>query len=191
MYAKLTRLVTVTLLLAAPVLTPDHVSADDGYKNFKSLNFQNRVLRHRNMLIYLEQAHDNPSLNDAAFKMVKGLAGSCNSFESQNFPQFYIRHQNLRLKLNKFVDEDLFRKDATFCVRQGLANPEYSSFESFNYPGSFMRHQDFEFYIQPNDGSDLFKKDATFIIQNAAHLIDSGSLILPEISQRVARMRAR
>jgi hypothetical protein len=171
MHAKLTKLVIVGLL-AGSMLTSNRAIADDGYKNFKSLNFQDRFIRHRNFLIYLEPANSALALNDSAFKVVRGLAGSCNSFESKNFPRFYIRHQDFRLKLNKFENKDLFRRDATFCIRKGLANPEFSSFESLNYPGRFMRHQNFEFHIHPNDGSDLFKKDATFIIQNAAQLID-------------------
>jgi hypothetical protein len=121
MDAKLTKLVIMSLLFAGPLLTPNHVNAADVYKNFQSLNFQDRFIRHRDFLIYLEPVRSGPALNDAAFNVVPGLAGSCNSFESRNFPNFYIRHQNLRLKLNKFENEALFRKDATFCIRQGLA----------------------------------------------------------------------
>jgi hypothetical protein len=172
MYAKLTKLAIMSLLLAGPLLTPNYANADGGYKNFKSLNFPDRRIRHRNFLIYLEPADSRLASNDSAFRVVSGLAGSCNSFESRNFPGFYIRHQDFRLKLNKFVNEGLFRKDATFCIRKGLANPKFSSFESLNYPGRFMRHRSFEFHIDPNDGSDLFKKDATFIIEGAGQPID-------------------
>jgi hypothetical protein len=171
-YAKLTKLAIVSLLLAGPLLTPNRANADDGYKNFKSLSFQDRLIRHRNFLIYLEPANNRLSTEESAFKMVSGLAGSCNSFESRNVPGFYIRHQDLRLKLSKFVNEGPFRKDATFCIRKGLANPKFSSFESFNYPGRFMRHKNFALYIQPNDGSDFFKKDATFIIEGAGLALD-------------------
>lgn len=146
-------------LLVEPLLVPNQARADE---NFRSANFPDRFIRHRNLLMYIEPITDALSSDDSAFDVVFGLAGKCHSFQSRNFRGFYIRHQNLRLKLNKYENTDLFRKDATFCIREGLANSEGSSFESFNYRGSFIRHQDLELRIQPNDGSVLFKRDATF-----------------------------
>jgi hypothetical protein len=36
------------------------------------------------------------------------------SFESVNFPQFFIRHFDFQLFLNQFEDSGQFRSDATF-----------------------------------------------------------------------------
>ena len=67
------------------------------------------------------------------------------------------------LKISKITDEKLFKEDATFCVRRGLAEGNALSFESFNFPKYYIRHRDFELWVGQDDGSDLFKKDATFI----------------------------
>ena len=178
MHPKLAKPMILSLLLIAPLLVPHCARADE--KSFQSLNFPERFIRHRNLLMYIEPATDAVSTNDAAFKIVPGLAGSCHSFESRNFPGLFMRHQNLRLKLDKFENQELFRKDATFCIRPGLADSRGISFESFNYPGSFMRHRDFELYIQPNDGSELFKKDATFYQKSAGIPYGDDNVGVPE-----------
>jgi hypothetical protein len=131
-------------------------------------------MRHKNSLMYIEATTTALAINDSAFKVRSpGLAGSCHSFESRNFPGFFIRHQNSRLKLGKFEDRELFRKDATFCIRPGLADPQRgSSFESFNFPGRFIRQKNFELYIQRDDGTALFKKDGTYYQRRAGTPID-------------------
>ncbi|MFB9269623.1 AbfB domain-containing protein [Bradyrhizobium erythrophlei] len=174
---KLVKPTFLSLLLVASLLIPQYAWAAE--KSFKSLNFPDRFIRHRNFLMFVEPATNALSINDSAFRVVSGLAGSCHSFESRNFPGFFIRHQNFRLKLNKFEDQDLFRNDATFCIRPGLANASARSFESINFPGHFMRHQDFELRIQPNDGSELFKKDATFFEENAGVPFGDDNVAIP------------
>ena len=57
----------------------------------------------------------------------------------------------------------LYRKDACFIPRHGLANSIYVSFESVNYPGYYLRHQNYLLRISRNDGSTLTKNDATWI----------------------------
>jgi len=75
----------------------------------------------------------------------------------------YLRHQNFRIKLHKYSDEQLFEEDVTFRKVPGLADKSWSSFESYNYPGHYIRHRDYHLYIE--EGSDdLFKKDVTFKI---------------------------
>ena len=54
------------------------------------------------------------------------------------------------------------RRDSSFTVRKGLADPSCVSFESINFPGRFLRHRNFTIYLDANDGSALFAKDATF-----------------------------
>jgi hypothetical protein len=57
----------------------------------------------------------------------------------------------------------LFKDDATFCQRPGLANPALVSFESYNYPGYYLRHQDTHLYIDNGQRNGAgFKSDATF-----------------------------
>jgi Alpha-L-arabinofuranosidase B (ABFB) domain len=145
------------------LLLPSNISYSQDHHSYKSWNFPDRYIRHRDSLAYVEKIIDIPASKDADFVEVPGLAGRCQSFESRNFPGFYLRHQNFRLKLSKITDEKLFKEDATFCVRRGLAEGNALSFESFNFPKYYIRHRDFELWVGQEDGSDLFKKDATFI----------------------------
>ncbi|QLE54941.1 AbfB domain-containing protein [Nostoc sp. TCL26-01] len=92
--------------------------------------------------------------------LAQGIRGNY-SFSSYNFPDRYIRHRNY-LGYIEPVNDELGRKDATFRLRNGLANSKCTSFESINFPGHFLRHQDFRLKLARNDGSRLFQQDATF-----------------------------
>jgi hypothetical protein len=150
---------------------------------FTSWNFPNRYIRHRNLLCYIEiiGAGDKIGAKDATFRRVPGLAGKGSSFESVNFPGHFLRHQFLRLKLSKFVDDKLFREDATFYFVKGLANPEGRSFASFNLPKHYIRHRDFELILSPFEDSSLFRKDATFrqVEPPNPQIIDHGTELHP------------
>jgi hypothetical protein len=54
------------------------------------------------------------------------------------------------------------RADASFRVRQGLADPSCVTFEASNYPGYYLRHRNFEILLNRDDNSQLFAADATF-----------------------------
>lgn len=130
----------------------------------QSINYPDRYIRHANFLGELTRIPDQRSAQDASFKIVRGLADSrLISFESTNFPGYFLRHQGFRIKLHKPDGSDLFRKDATFKIVQGLANNQWVSFESLNYPGRFIRHKSFHLYLEGGN-TDLFRKDVTFKI---------------------------
>lgn len=126
-------------------------------------------VRHRNFLGEVSNPPDGMrdgtrSFDDFVFRMGPGLAGrNTVSFESKNFPGYYLRHQNFRIKLHRMDGSELFRKDASFLVVPGLGNPSWNSLESYNFPGYFLRHQNFHLYIA-RGSTDLFRKDATFRI---------------------------
>ncbi|HUQ99042.1 MAG TPA: AbfB domain-containing protein [Gemmatimonadaceae bacterium] len=144
--------------------------------SFKSVNFGDRYIRHRNSLGFLEPVPYTDFLGqkDATFNIVPGLAGKCSSFESYNFPGQFLRHQSTRLKLSPRSNDQLFREDATFCLVQGLAGSG-SSFESVNYPGQYIRHRNFELWLARFDGTDQFRKDATF--ERVPALVTTGSVV--------------
>lgn len=85
------------------------------------------------------------------------------SLQAQNFPDRYLRHQN-SLARTDVVDAGsaaLLKADATFTVRQGLADASCYSFEAVNVPGQYLRHADSRISI--GAGSDaLFRADATW-----------------------------
>lgn len=179
MRPHLTNLAMFAALLVTSLLLPPNARA--GEINLEAFNFHDRHIRHRNLLMYVEPFSDALSIDDSAFKVIEpGLAGTCHSFESRNLPGFFIRHQNTRLKLAKFENQELFKNDATFCLRPGLSDQvNGTSLESLNYPGKFVRHQDFELHIQPFENDELFKKDATFYQRKAAVSFGNDNVGIP------------
>jgi hypothetical protein len=161
-------LATVLVFGCAAFLSPltSRPSAAQEETSFRSWNFPDRYIRHRNLLAYIDPiaAEDKLGRKDSTFRIVPGLAGKCRSFESVNYPGYFLRHQDFRLKLAKQTDDQLFKDDATFCVVWGLASEDGRSFESVNFPKHYIRHSNFELWLAKFENTTLFRKDATFII---------------------------
>jgi hypothetical protein len=61
----------------------------------------------------------------ATFKKIEGLAElSAVSFESIDWPDHFVRHQNLALRISKKEDTDLYRNDSTFFMHTPLTEHE-------------------------------------------------------------------
>lgn len=156
------RLLTAMVALMSPTVSPLGNAQAPKEVSLESYNFPGRYIRHKGSLGYVEKLTDNLARKDATFRIVPGLAGKCRSFESVNYPNHFLRHQNFRLKLAARSNDRLFLEDATFCFVSGLADPLWYSFESVNLPGHYIRHKNFELWIGRSDGTNLFKQDATF-----------------------------
>ena len=111
-----------------------------------------------------EDAND---LYSGMWHIVPGLADSSwVSFESVEYPGYYLRHYSYRLQLNAYEDSNTFRQDATFYMTDGLADSSAVSFYSYNFPARYLRHSDGLLRIDVVDsGSDAaLKEDATFYV---------------------------
>jgi RNA polymerase sigma factor (sigma-70 family) len=108
----------------------------------------------------IDASADAPARERATFEVVRGLADSnCVSFRVRDGG--YLRHSSWRLRLSQDEGTELFRGDATFCVRAG-AVPGSVLLESSNYPGAFLRHRGTELWVDWSDGSPRFRADASF-----------------------------
>jgi RNA polymerase sigma factor (sigma-70 family) len=58
------------------------------------------------------------------------------------------------------------RRQATFTVLAGLADPDCFTFRSAN--GQYLRHASWRFILDPDQGTPLFRGDATFCIREGA-----------------------
>jgi hypothetical protein len=145
--------------------------------SFRSFNFPDRFIRHKNFLGELEPVSSDLDRLDATFIFHPGLAftgggGGTASWESRNFPGHWLRHQNFRLVLNKrppagSPELDLFDKDATFFIVPGLADGSGQSFRSVNFNTRLLRHRDFHLFLdEVNPSVDIDRKDATFKTQD-------------------------
>jgi RNA polymerase sigma factor (sigma-70 family) len=134
-----------------------------GLASLESVNAGGLMVTIADDLGLLERVDANsaaPARERATFEVVRGLAdASCISFRARDGR--YLRHSSWRLRLSQDEGTQLFRGDATFCVRVGPV-PDAVSFESSNYPGWFLRHRGTELWVDPSDGSPGFRADASF-----------------------------
>jgi DNA-binding beta-propeller fold protein YncE len=139
------------------------------WRSFCSYNYSDRYIRHSFFSGELTQITSDLDKEDATFRIVPGLADStitdmyqCVSFESWNFPGFFLVEEEGRLVLcqRALCNED-FEGRATFRQIAGLADGSAASFESFAKPGHFICHSSFHIYVQEGTGTQ-FEQDATF-----------------------------
>jgi hypothetical protein len=97
--------------------------ASDKCISIESVNYPGYYLRHENFRIklikYSPESLNNDSAKlfreDASFRIVPGLMGDGISFESYNYPNYYIRHKNYHLYVQSGED-NLFKSDSTFIT---------------------------------------------------------------------------
>ena len=156
----------------------DEANTDGGGGNpnaitvWKSANINQHMISFRDFRGRIE--NENDIGNSSQWKMVPGLAGQGVSFQSIEYPNRYLRHRNYRVWLDVEENNQLFKEDATFFIREGLSDANMVSFEAYNFPSRFMRHRGFWMYVEEIQ-SDLDKRDATFYKNDAA--IKSGNTI--------------
>ncbi|MDZ8261433.1 AbfB domain-containing protein [Nostoc sp. ChiQUE01b] len=133
--------------------------------SIRTFNLFSYYIRHRNSLGEISQISSSLDRADASFRVRSGLASSnCVSFESSNFPGYYLRHQYFQIRLDRNNNTALFKADATFCIKPGLASLTNVSFRSYNVPTYYIRHRNFKLYIDPYTTDSLFLNDATFTL---------------------------
>lgn len=120
-------------------------------------------VRHRNFLAYVTPIAGDLDGHDASFRYIPGLMGQCVSFESLNYPGYFLRHENFRLKLAPIEDSEQFRADATFCSRTGLADGNEASYFAINYPTYYIRNEGGELWLREYQENEAFVSDATFV----------------------------
>ncbi|MER5223924.1 glycoside hydrolase family 43 protein [Streptomyces flaveus] len=126
-------------------------------KRLQSFNFQDRYVRHASFDVRIDQNITNA---DAQFR--SGLAGSGTvSFESANFPGYFLRHDGSDFQLVYNDGTTQFAEDATFRQVAGLADSAWSSFQSYNHPDRYIRHYAFQLKLETITTA-TGRSDATF-----------------------------
>ena len=110
-------------------------------------------VRHQNGLGFIQHvdpASDDLLKHDATWQIVPGLAGGCYSLQSLNYPGYYLRHQNFRVRISPDDGSALTRADATWCPRSG---PGGVRLASWSFPGSYLRHYQGELWLATPGGT--------------------------------------
>ncbi|UII19972.1 AbfB domain-containing protein [Fulvivirga ligni] len=129
------------------------------YLSWEAHNQPGKIIRHAGNRGRID-SNVSPAA-DGNWKMVPGLAGAGVSFESTNFPGRFLRHRGGEIWLDNNDGSQLFKEDATFFARAGLADGNKYSFESYNFPGRFIRHRNSQLFNE-SITNDLGRSDATF-----------------------------
>ncbi|WP_327342240.1 glycoside hydrolase family 43 protein [Streptomyces europaeiscabiei] len=132
-------------------------------KRLQSFNYQDRYVRHSNFDVRIDQ---NVTNDDAKFRQRPGLAGTGTvSFESVNFPGYYLRHDGADFQLVYNDGTPQFAADATFRQVAGLADSSWSSFQSYNHPDRYIRHYAYQLKLETITNA-TGRSDATFRLTN-------------------------
>lgn len=97
--------------------------------SFQSSTAGSQYLRHQNFQIF-QQTNDGGDIfrRGATFTQRAALAGSCGcntgtcaSYESVDWPGYYVRHRNYAFYIDRSDNSDVFKQDASFCAAPPLA----------------------------------------------------------------------
>lgn len=156
----------LAVVIAIPIsITTSTQSAQAQRISVETYNRPNEFIRHRNSLGFITPVRTLLDANDATFYRWQGLNGrsDCVSFESVNHRGRYLRHSGFRIRLDPFVNSQLFKNDATFCPRPSLIrDSRFVSFESSNFPNRYIRHRNGELHIDLRSIGSLYERDASF-----------------------------
>ncbi|GGL17601.1 AbfB domain-containing protein [Deinococcus radiotolerans] len=100
---------------------------------------------------------------DATWVLRTGLADSnCYSFESVNYPGYFLRHTNFKLYLWKNDATQAFNNDATFCLTPPLIGNVGVGLVPVNYLNYNVRHYSSNLLLNTEQNNYTFRVDATF-----------------------------
>lgn len=131
---------------------------------FEAYSRENAFLRHGGFVAHVDRNVNPPA--DAQFVIVPGLADpEAVSFESVNFPGFYLRHRNNIIQLTPDDGTDDFAAQATWWIRPGLADDSWISFEAYNLPGMYIGQRVGRVALvdMTDEPTDKMLEDATFL----------------------------
>lgn len=101
---------------------------------------------------------------DSQWRIVPGLSNSASgfvSFESLNYPGYFLRHTNYDFVLAANDGTAQFRADATFQRVSGLSDASAVSFRSVYFPDRYLRHYNHLLRLDPISTA-TGRADATF-----------------------------
>jgi hypothetical protein len=158
----------LVVTLAGVVVTPAPAYAaalPTGASSLESVNYPGRYIRHLNALGQVEAVTAGSAAQtklDATFTVVNGLASpACYSFQTRS--GLFLRHRDLRLRVDANAGDATFRGDATFCAVDGSVSGSVA-LSSYNSPSRRIRHRDFALWLDVAENTTAFRADSSFRI---------------------------
>ena len=130
------------------------------FNRLQSYSHQDRYVRHANFDVRIDTGVSTSA--DSQFRLVPGLpSSSAVSFESVNYPGYFLRHADFDFVLAPREATSLFNADTTFKRVAGLADSSWNSFTSYNHPTRHIRHYGYALRLDPVSTTQE-RADATF-----------------------------
>jgi hypothetical protein len=96
---------------------------------------------------------------------IQGKPSEIVSFRSISVPNYYLAHGNNELLLQRYIDADAFRQNASFRIQKGLFRPSAVSFEAVSVPDHYLAMDADGFVrLQKRKATAEFSRAATFTI---------------------------
>ncbi|MEV0646381.1 sigma-70 family RNA polymerase sigma factor [Phytomonospora sp. NPDC050363] len=135
-----------------------------GSWSLESVAADGEYLTYNGDLAALALPGDEQNRQRATVTIVEGLADAdCVTFRASDGR--YLRHYELRLRLDADEGTDLFREDATFCPVAGATEGSVT-LRAHNYPGSVLRYRDGGVHLDGSDGSETFGRESSFVVRD-------------------------
>ena len=134
---------------------------------FESTNLAGHRIRHRGYAAYLDPVDARSgglARADSSFVVRDGLAGGGKSFESLNYPGFFLRAEGGRVYLRENDGSGSFASDATFETQAGL-NGTGTSLRLWRDRNLLLRHDGGVLRADPLADSQTFKNSASFTVR--------------------------
>jgi len=134
-------LVFTTICSAQSFVVGDHIM-------FKAYDWENAFLRHYggNAMVSVIDSENCKTLAfwDAVYIVEEGLSNlgeGYYSFRSANIPNHYLRHIKGDIIISPKENTDLFRKDATWKLNEGIVDSSVVSFTTSQWNTIYKRHK--------------------------------------------------
>ena len=140
-------------------------------------NYLNHKVRHQGYRAKIHSSDGSKLFKtDSTWQIVQGLHNIHNNNNnngkiisirsSDKYSNFYLRHRNFELWIDKEDDSLLFKKDSSFYQIEALNGKKgFVSFQSVNYPEYYIRHCHYLLRIDKSNNTQLFKDDASWKIE--------------------------
>ena len=129
---------------------------------YGSMSALGRYIKVNNSVAELAVLFSESDYKEALFRLMdSSWSKDYKYLESYLYPKNFLRNENGVLTIKPYIDQEQFKKEISFKVVPGLADPKGISFESAVKPGCYIRQRGSSLYV--GSGSDeQFRKDATF-----------------------------
>jgi len=106
------------------------INGDDHQVSLQSVNYPERYAQHAGYKGYINKCVDKKCNENASWIVRHGFVNStyCEdtvSFESDNYPGYFLRHASHRVQISVYTDTESYRKDASWVYHKVSCSQDF------------------------------------------------------------------